>query len=224
MIFFIVNTVAPLGGFSDLSKEASQVASGVVEKPVPVGKSPVGRTGALSGIPKIPSNVPSAGFGLAGISPYEYFLTQSNVLLYYYSLLVVPVNQNVDYDFPISKGLFETPVVRGGAVLNIPLPPPIVSIFIHIGIIALAVYLFIRSREKGRGRGRVASFFILWFFVILSPTSSFVPIADVIFEHRLYLPTLAYAAILIICLEAVFIKVFGGGEALGEKPFKLAPH
>ncbi len=136
----------------------------------------------------------------------------------------MPVNQNVDYDFPISKGLFKRPVARGGAVLNIPLPPPIVSLFIHAAIIALAIYLFIKSREKGRGRGRVASFFILWFFIILSPTTSFVPIADVIFEHRLYLPSLAYAVILIICLEAVFIKVFGDSQVSDKKPFKLASH
>src|SRR5262249_41083731 len=28
----------------------------------------------------------------------------------------------------------------------------------------------------------------VWFFITLAPTSSFVPIPDVIFEHRLYLP------------------------------------
>jgi len=228
MAFFIINTVAPLGGFGDLSKEASQVASGaasgVVENPAAVQRPPGSSAGSLGGIPKIPANGPSAGFGLATISPYDYLLTESNVLLYYYSLLLVPVNQNVDYDFPISRGLFERPVAPRGAVLNIPLPPPIVSVFIHIAVIALAIYLFIRSREKGRGRGRVASFFILWFFIILSPTSSFVPIADVIFEHRLYLPTLAYAVILIICLEAVFIKVFGDSQVSDNKPFKFASH
>lgn len=234
MTFFTINTVAPLGGFSDLSKEASLVASGVapgvIEKsaptapPVPNELSRKGAARPSAGLSGIPANGPSAGFGLSTISPYDYFLTQSNVLLYYYSLLLVPVNQNVDYDFPVSKGLFETPVLRSGAVLNIPLPPPALSITIHLAIIVLAIYLFLKSRGAGRLRGRVASFFILWFFIILAPTTSFVPIADVIFEHRLYLSTLAYSTVLIICLEAVFIKVFGKAEALEKKPFKPSAH
>lgn len=41
-------------------------------------------------------------------------------------------------------------------------------------------------------RWRIASFFILWFFIILLPSSSIIPLKDVIFEHRLYLPSLAF--------------------------------
>ena len=51
----------------------------------------------------------SAGFNVRSISPWEYLLTQSNVLVYYIFLLFVPVNQNLDYDFPVSRGLFELP-------------------------------------------------------------------------------------------------------------------
>ena len=38
-----------------------------------------------------------------------------------------------------------------------------------------------------RRRYPVFAFAILWFFLTLAPTSSFMPIQDVIFEHRLYL-------------------------------------
>jgi tetratricopeptide (TPR) repeat protein len=73
---------------------------------------------------------------------------------------------NLDYDFEPSANLFE-PMVLASSIL----------IF---GLIALAWYL--------RRRAAVVSFSIFWFFLTLAPTSSVVPILDVIFEHRLYLP------------------------------------
>ncbi len=44
-----------------------------------------------------------------------------------------------------------------------------------------------------------------WFFVILAPTSSFVPINDLAFEHRMYLP-----------LAAVVTGVVAGGWVAGQ--------
>ncbi|GMR05139.1 MAG: hypothetical protein BMS9Abin23_1080 [Thermodesulfobacteriota bacterium] len=203
LAFFAVNTVVPKGGFNDMSKEASMA----VQAPAKEGTAERERPRGLL------KKVPTAGFGVTSMTPWEYFLTQSNVVLYYYSLLLVPVNQNVDYDFPISRGLFETPRPRPGAVLNIWLPPPVVSILIHISIIVLAGFLFMRSRNGGDQRWRVVSFFIFWFFILLAPTSSFVPIVDVIFEHRLYLSTLAYSVILVLCLEALLKRLLGPGDA-----------
>ena len=73
----------------------------------------------------------SAGFGVESISPKEYLFTQFNVLVYYITLLLVPINQNLDYDFPISKSLFEMPLVKEGTVLNYPIPPAFVSLIIQ---------------------------------------------------------------------------------------------
>jgi tetratricopeptide (TPR) repeat protein len=39
---------------------------------------------------------------------------------------------------------------------------------------------------------RLAAFGILWFFITLSVESSIIPIIDVIFEHRLYLPSIGF--------------------------------
>jgi len=38
----------------------------------------------------------------------------------------------------------------------------------------------------------------LWFFLILAPTSSFIPIKDTLFEHRMYLPTAAVAVLVVV--------------------------
>ena len=142
-------------------------------------------TRTLTGLQETPGG--SAGFNVQSITAKEYLLTQFNVLIYYITLLFVPINQNLDYDFPVSKGLFEVPLVKEGTVLNIPIPPPIVSLIMLSAIIGIAFYLFTSRSSRITNHGRLAAFSILWFFIILSPTSSFIPIIDVIFEHRLYL-------------------------------------
>jgi len=163
----------------------------------------------------------SAGFGVKGITPLEYLLTQCNVLVYYLLLLIVPVNQNIDYDFPLSRGFFEMPPVQEGTILNIPLPPPVLSLMLLLIIGGCALYLFFRYRGHGGGRGPVVSFFIFWFFILLSPTSSIVPIVDVIFEHRLYLASAGFFAVFAIGFDALFSKCGKGtvaGRGAGETP------
>ncbi len=183
VVYLTFSTIVPMGGFDDLSEEASGLAA--------VAAAPAGEG-------------PSAGFGVKTISPREYLFTQFNVLFYYMTLLAVPANQNLDYDFPVSRGLFEVPRLNEGAVLNIPIPPPAVSLVLHLVIIGLAVYLFVRSRKGTGPAGLVLSFFILWFYIILSPTSSFIPIVDVIFEHRVYLPSLGFFVVFAIAFDRFF--------------------
>jgi hypothetical protein len=183
VVYLSISTIVPMGGFGDLSEESS----------------------GLAGLAAAPAaEPPSAGFGVESITPKEYLFTQLNVLFYYMTLLVVPANQNLDYDFPVSGAFFETPQLNEGTALNIPIPPPAVSLVLHMAVIGLAVYFFIRSRKKPGPRGLAASFFILWFYIILSPTSSFIPILDVIFEHRVYLPSLGFFVVFAIAFDWSF--------------------
>lgn len=159
-------------------------------------------TRTLTGLQETPGG--SAGFNVQSISSKEYLFTQFNVLIYYIALLFVPVNQNLDYDFPISKGLFEVPLVKEGTVLNIPIPPPIVSLIIILAIIGFALYLLTQRTQRITYHGRLIAFFILCFFIILSPTSSFVPIIDVIFEHRLYLASAGFFVLFSLAFDSFF--------------------
>jgi len=159
-------------------------------------------TRTLTGLQETPGG--SAGFGVQSITAKEYLFTQFNVLAYYITLLLVPINQNLDYDFPISKGLFEIPLVKEGTILNYPIPPAFVSLVILLAIIGFAVYLFTRHAEHITRRSRSIAFFILWFFIILSPTSSFVPIIDVIFEHRLYLASAGFFFLFSLGFDSFF--------------------
>jgi tetratricopeptide (TPR) repeat protein len=107
----------------------------------------------------------------------DYLFTQPGVWLTYFRLLVFPVGQNLDYDFPMAHSLFE------------PLT------LIAITVIGLLIFLGYRLF----GKHRVLSFGIFWFFLTLLPESSILPLPDVIFEHRLYLPMVGF------CLFAVFV-------------------
>jgi hypothetical protein len=112
---------------------------------------------------------------LTYISRHDYLLTQFRVIMTYLRLLVFPVNQNADYDYPIFHSILD--------------PQVFLSFLFVLSIFGSAIYIFIRSRKTGNGYALLASFGILWFFITLSVESSIIPIRDVIFEHRLYLPT-----------------------------------
>ncbi|MDD5692513.1 MAG: tetratricopeptide repeat protein [Candidatus Omnitrophica bacterium] len=109
------------------------------------------------------------------VTGIQYFLTQTRVLLTYMRLLFFPLNQNIDYDYSISRTLLEMPVLISCAAI-------LITIFIAI---------------KTFSKYRLISFAIFWFFITLLAESSIIPISDVIFEHRLYLPMVGYGIFLI---------------------------
>jgi tetratricopeptide (TPR) repeat protein len=138
-------------------------------------------------LPIIPLSRPGAlGEGEAGfardayaLSRPDYLFTQCRVIITYLRLLVLPVDQNLDYDFPASHSLFE--------------PPVILSFLFLTALLLTAVYLlFVSRRAAADPRLRLIGFGILWFFLALSIESSIIPIRDVIFEHRLYLPSIGF--------------------------------
>jgi protein O-mannosyl-transferase len=104
------------------------------------------------------------------ITPGNYLCTQFSVILKYIQLLVLPVNQMVDYDFRIAAHFFE-----GRTLMDF-------SLLCLIGLLGIVLFK----------NNRVASFGIFWFFLTLSIESSIIPIRDVIFEHRTYLPSFGF--------------------------------
>ena len=113
-------------------------------------------------------------YGTSFVSSRNYLLTQFRVIVTYLRLLLVPINQNLDYDYPIARSLFRLPVFA--------------SLILLLIILGIGFILFRRYR--------LLSFGIFWFFLTLIPESSIIPIRDVIYEHRLYLPMVGYALFL----------------------------
>ena len=128
--------------------------------------------------------------GYHGLSRVEYLLTQFRVIITYIRLLFLPVNQNLDYDYPISQSFFE--------------PTVFLSFMVHLALVSSALLLLFRSRTKEREM-RLMAFGIFWFYITLSVESSIVPIHMVIDEYRLYLPSsgaiMAFIAIIFLFRE-----------------------
>jgi tetratricopeptide (TPR) repeat protein len=131
--------------------------------------SSVATLGALSGHT-------DAGFDVPGVTPWQYLLTQSRVIVVYLRLLAWPAGQNVDWDVPVSSSLLEPAVAASATML--------------LAMLAGALVLLWRARHRRDAAGgalRMAAVGVLWFFLVLSVSSSVVPLADVLFEHRVYL-------------------------------------
>jgi len=120
-----------------------------------------------------------AGFAqeTAEISRSDYLFTQFRVIVTYIRLLFLPIQQNLDYDYPIYHSLFE--------------PSVFFSFLFLSSLFALSLYLLFASRRTP-SVFRLPAFGIVWFFLTLSIESSIIPIKDVIFEHRLYLPSVGF--------------------------------
>ena len=143
------------------------------------------------------------------ISRIDYLLTQFPVIATYIRLIFLPVNQNLDYDFPIYRTLSS--------------PPVFLSLLLLLALFGTALFLFTRSGHRGADSAavcggtrelRLISFGILWFFVTISVESSLIPIVDVIFEHRVYLPSVGAFVALATALSLLLRKVSAQKAAL----------
>ncbi|MCD6308086.1 MAG: tetratricopeptide repeat protein, partial [Candidatus Latescibacteria bacterium] len=104
-----------------------------------------------------------------------YPATQLTVIPRYIRLLLLPAGQNIDHDVPAAHSFLET--------------PPLAGLVFLLTLFSCGVALFRRSP--------LVSFGILWFFLTLSVESSLKPLANVMFEHRLYLPMVGFSLVLV---------------------------
>lgn len=119
----------------------------------------------------------AAGFGL-GVSAGEYFLTQAQAVAHYLRLAFWPEPLVLDYGTATVKGLRAVLIPALGLSL------------LAIGTIFAAI------------RRRPVAFAGLWFFAILAPSSSFVPlITQTMAEHRMYLSLAAVIAVVLVTLS-----------------------
>ena len=122
------------------------------------------------------------------ISRADYLLTEFRVIVTYLRLLVFPVKQSIDYTYPVYHSFLQ--------------PQVFLSFLLLLTIFSLGVYLFYRSLSSSPGL-RLIAFGIFWFFITLSVESTIIPIKDVIFEHRLYLPSVGFFIAAITSLEHI---------------------
>ena len=124
--------------------------------------------GALAGVAmywQLIRNSPSAGFSLKAFTWYQYFFTECRALFVYIGQFLLPVRLDADWDFPISRTMWQ-----GGAI---------VALAALVGLVALA--------WQYRRRFPLAAYGFLVYLLLMAPTSSILPIADAVADRRLYL-------------------------------------
>jgi tetratricopeptide (TPR) repeat protein len=122
----------------------------------------------------------------------DYLLTEFRVIITYIRLIFLPVAQNFDYDYPLYHSIFD--------------PEVFLSFLALLMICITVIYSFWRYR-KIQPLTRVIFFGTAWFFATLSVESSVIPIVDVIFEHRMYLPSVGIFLVISILLVMI-IEIF----------------
>jgi tetratricopeptide (TPR) repeat protein len=113
------------------------------------------------------------------VAAWPYARTQPQVILHYLRLCFWPHPLCLDYEWPVAS--------RAGEIV-----PPALAL---LALLAGTVWGLLRKRSWG--------FLGAWFFLIVAPTSSVVPLGQVAFEHRVYL-----------AMAAVLTLVVAGGYAV----------
>lgn len=128
-----------------------------------------------------------SGYATRSFTLTERLLTESRVISYFISLLLAPFpwRLNIDYDFPISKSLISP-------------PQTIISI--------LTIFIIIMTCVRLRKKLPLVAFGFLFFFLNLIIESTFVPL-EIIFEHRLYLPSVGFFIGIVSLIDIYLFKL-----------------
>ena len=136
--------------------------------------------GAAAGVVRLWSMIvgggpANAGFGLKDFTWYQYLFTQFRAVFAYLFNFLLPVHLTVDWDFPISRGILDR-----GSILGL-----------------AALLAFAAAAWHYRRRFPLAGYGYFVFLLLLSPTSSILPIQDPIADRRMYFPILGLILIAI---------------------------
>lgn len=120
----------------------------------------------------------TVGFGAGGVSSWHYALTSARAIGQYLKLTFWPDLLIFDYGTAVEKHLL----------------PVLPESLLIVSLLILTIYAL--------GRRPLLGFLGLWFFAILGPSSSIIPITtETIAEHRMYLPLAAILALVVIGLS-----------------------
>ncbi|MBI5762885.1 MAG: tetratricopeptide repeat protein [Planctomycetes bacterium] len=125
------------------------------------------------------------GFKVETMTPWTYLLTQPEVILHYLRLCLWPYPQCFDYGWqPVTD--WSDAIIPGTVLLL---------------LLVATLWAMVRRPMIG--------FLGAWVFVILSPTSSFIPIKDFAFEHRMYLPLATVLISVVLAAKSLWRRIAG---------------
>lgn len=110
----------------------------------------------------------AASWHPGGSSKLLYALTQPAAMVHYAVSFLYPYNLSADTDWTVVQNLADDRI--------------------YYGIAGVAALLYLAWITAKKSEFKPISFGILWFFVALIPTSSVVPLAEPINDHRMFFP------------------------------------
>jgi len=129
----------------------------------------------------------TVGIGAADtVGPLVYLGSQLRVFYTYLRLVVLPYSQSIEYDFGPFRISWLTVAEAAGIV----------------AIVAAGIVAFRKERWRTVGLATLA------FLLLLAPTSTVIPSTDAAFEHRLYLPMLAFSILPAWALSSIPVGRF----------------
>ena len=119
------------------------------------------------------------------ISPWDYLITQPFVFVQYFKTFLLPTELSADSDWTTLSTIFDIRLLMGLMFIG--------------GMIWLSIRL---SRQE---RFRPITFGILWFFIAPLPSSSIIPLSEMLNDHRVYFPYIGLSLALVTALIYVII-------------------
>ncbi|MEI8201962.1 MAG: hypothetical protein WCH34_03060 [Bacteroidota bacterium] len=135
----------------------------------------------------------------SNLSVYNYMISQPFVWLYYVKSFFIPNTLSADYDWVALTTIWNWRFFVG-----------------MLFIIIMLVIGFITSKKKST---RPIAFGIMWFFLALIPSSTIVPFAEILNDHRVFYP---YVGLMISVCWAIFLLLrYYENEIRSKLTFKL---
>lgn len=135
-------------------------------------------------------------------SRYEYLITQPYVILHYFKTFFFPLSLSADTDWVVFGSIFSLKAILG---------------FIFVAV--LFSFAIVVSRYP---KLRPVSFGIFWFFLALAPSSSVVPLSEVMNDHRIFFPYVGLAGAVTWFLYLILTGIKKEFSSLKKYSFLLA--
>ncbi|MCK0190079.1 tetratricopeptide repeat protein [Arenibacter sp. F20364] len=131
-------------------------------------------------------------FAPGGVDRYNYLITQPLVMCHYILTYFIPYNLSADTDWTAFDTILDYRAITG--------------------IVLITTLIYIALKVSTKRETRLFSFGILWFFISLLPSSSVLPFAEVLNDHRSFIPymglTIAFVFGTKYLLETYFSRIF----------------
>jgi len=137
-----------------------------------------------------------------GPSQFKYLITQPMVMCHYMLTYFVPYNLSADTDWHVFPSLFDYRAI--------------------IGIVLVLLVFYVALRATKKKEYQLFSFGMLWFFISLLPTSSFIPFSEVLNDHRTFIPYIGLTIAFVFGTANLMKKFFAEKLANPSAKFLLA--